>query len=63
MFRSVSLFCADVPCPIGTVVSGTFYCKKNDVNSRELDIEIHYSVRKGADAPASDVVVQMYKVH
>ncbi|KAF9231844.1 hypothetical protein BU15DRAFT_81915 [Melanogaster broomeanus] len=45
----------------GTVVSGTFYCKKSDENSRELDVEIHYSVKKGAE-PAGDVVVQMYKV-
>ncbi|KAF8430973.1 S-adenosyl-L-methionine-dependent methyltransferase [Boletus edulis BED1] len=47
----------------GTVVSGTFYCKKSDFNSRELEVEIHYSVRKSADAPASEVTVQMYKVH
>ncbi|KAG8214938.1 S-adenosyl-L-methionine-dependent methyltransferase [Butyriboletus roseoflavus] len=46
----------------GTIVSGTFYCKKSEGNSRELDIEIHYSVRKGGDAPTSEVVVQMYKV-
>ncbi|KAF8837755.1 S-adenosyl-L-methionine-dependent methyltransferase [Paxillus ammoniavirescens] len=46
----------------GTVVSGTFYCKKSEGNSRELDVEIHYSVRKDAEAPAGDVVVQMYKV-
>ncbi|KAF9232315.1 S-adenosyl-L-methionine-dependent methyltransferase [Melanogaster broomeanus] len=45
----------------GTVVSGTFYCKKSEENSRELDVEIHYSVKKGAE-PAGDVVVQMYKV-
>ncbi|KAG6379463.1 S-adenosyl-L-methionine-dependent methyltransferase [Boletus reticuloceps] len=47
----------------GTVVSGTFYCKKSDFNSRELEVEIHYSVRKSADAAASEVIVQMYKVH
>ncbi|KAH0832399.1 S-adenosyl-L-methionine-dependent methyltransferase [Lanmaoa asiatica] len=46
----------------GTVVSGTFYCKKSEGNSRELDIEIHYSIKKRADAPASEVAVQMYKV-
>lgn len=47
---------------IGTVVSGTFYCKKSEGNSRELDVEIHYSVRKSEDAPPSEVVVQIYKV-
>jgi len=47
----------------GTVVSGTFYCKKSEGNSRELDVEIHYSVRRSPDAPASEVTVQMYKVH
>jgi len=40
-----------------------FHCRKSEMNSRELDVEIHYSVRENADAPASgDVVVQMYKV-
>ncbi|KAF9220251.1 S-adenosyl-L-methionine-dependent methyltransferase [Gyrodon lividus] len=46
----------------GTVVSGMFYCKKSEGNSRELDVEVHYSVRKDADASAGDIVVQMYKV-
>ncbi|KAG9308854.1 S-adenosyl-L-methionine-dependent methyltransferase [Chiua virens] len=46
----------------GTVVSGTFYCKKNENNSRELNVEIHYSVKKSEDVPVSEVVVQMYKV-
>ncbi|KAF8547093.1 S-adenosyl-L-methionine-dependent methyltransferase [Imleria badia] len=61
-----TLFCSrtrSLPRRVGTVVSGTFYCKKSEVNSRELDVEIHYSVHKGADAPTSEVIVQMYKVH
>ena len=65
MLRCVPLF----PFPltpaffrVGTVVSGTFYCKKSEGNSRELDVEIHYSVRS-PDGPASKVTVQMYKVH
>jgi len=48
---------------VGNVVAGMFHCRKSEMNSRELDVEIHYSVRENADAPASgDVVVQMYKV-
>jgi len=46
----------------GTIVSGTFHCRKSETNSRELDVEIHYSVRQNADTQANDVVVQMYKV-
>jgi hypothetical protein len=33
---------------VGTIVTGTFYCKKSDTNSRELDVEIHYSSRQNA---------------
>ncbi|TFY72550.1 hypothetical protein EVG20_g489 [Dentipellis fragilis] len=47
----------------GTVVSGTFHCKKSEENSRELDVELHYAVRENRDAPVpEEVVVQMYKV-
>ncbi|EGN97901.1 hypothetical protein SERLA73DRAFT_91051 [Serpula lacrymans var. lacrymans S7.3] len=47
----------------GTIVSGTFHCKKSGTNSRELDVEIHYSVKQDAEATSSsDVVVQIYKV-
>jgi protein arginine N-methyltransferase 3 len=46
----------------GSIVKGTFYCRKSEVNSRELDVEIHYSVKQDAEASASDVIVQMYKV-
>ena len=45
------------------MVEGTFKCKKSEDNSRELDVEIHFTVRKpDADAIAGDVVVQIYKV-
>ncbi|KAA1472227.1 S-adenosyl-L-methionine-dependent methyltransferase [Dentipellis sp. KUC8613] len=47
----------------GTVVSGTFHCKKSEENSRELDVELHYAVRENKDAPVpEEVVVQLYKV-
>ncbi|KII88239.1 hypothetical protein PLICRDRAFT_161146 [Plicaturopsis crispa FD-325 SS-3] len=46
----------------GTVVAGTFHCRKNDTNPRELDVEIHYSVGDSAQQAATGVVVQMYKV-
>jgi protein arginine N-methyltransferase 3 len=47
----------------GTIVTGTFYCKKSDTNSRELDVEIHYSSRQNAGTTTvGDTVVQIYKV-
>ncbi|KAJ7595054.1 S-adenosyl-L-methionine-dependent methyltransferase [Mycena floridula] len=45
----------------GSIVQGTFHCRKSETNSRELDIEIHYSMRKEGEKPG-DVVVQMFKV-
>ncbi|KAF6755854.1 arginine N-methyltransferase 3 [Ephemerocybe angulata] len=44
----------------GTTVSGVFHCRKREDNSRELDVELHYSVH-GADGPG-ETVVQMYAV-
>ncbi|KAG5654314.1 hypothetical protein H0H81_004733 [Sphagnurus paluster] len=46
----------------GSVVHGTFHCRKSEDNSRELDIEIHFSVKQDPEGPASDVTVQMFKV-
>jgi protein arginine N-methyltransferase 3 len=47
----------------GTIVTGSFYCKKSATNSRELDVEIHYSVRQNAETTiVGDTVVQIYKV-
>jgi len=46
----------------GSIVHGTFYCRKSKENSRELDVEIHFSVKQDSDTPASDVVVQMFQV-
>ncbi|KAI0754475.1 S-adenosyl-L-methionine-dependent methyltransferase [Daedaleopsis nitida] len=47
----------------GTVVEGTFKCKKSEDNSRELDVEIHYTVKEPEETAAtSDVFVQIYKV-
>jgi protein arginine N-methyltransferase 3 len=46
----------------GTIVTGTFSCRKSDENSRELDVEIRYSVKKDEMSPAGDLIVQMYKV-
>ena len=47
----------------GTVVEGTFKCRKSDDNSRELDVEIHYAVRESEAAAApGELIVQMYKV-
>ncbi|KAI6107141.1 S-adenosyl-L-methionine-dependent methyltransferase [Pisolithus croceorrhizus] len=46
----------------GTVVSGTFSCKKNGGNSRELDVEIHYSVKHLEEPTVGETVVQIYTV-
>ncbi|EIW81556.1 S-adenosyl-L-methionine-dependent methyltransferase [Coniophora puteana RWD-64-598 SS2] len=46
----------------GTIVRGTFSCKKADDNSRELDVEIHYAVQQPGEDAFGDVIVQMYKV-
>ncbi|KAI0693848.1 protein arginine N-methyltransferase [Cerioporus squamosus] len=46
----------------GTVVEGTFKCKKSSENSRELDVEIHYTVKDPEDTSTPDVFVQLYKV-
>lgn len=29
---------------LGSKISGTFYCRRGEDNSRELDVEIHYRV-------------------
>ena len=47
----------------GTIVEGTFKCKKSEDNSRELDVEIHYTVRDPENtSEPGDVFVQLYKV-
>ncbi|CCM05740.1 uncharacterized protein FIBRA_07972 [Fibroporia radiculosa] len=47
----------------GTVVSGTFKCRKSKDNSRELDVEIYYVTKESAEAaPEGDAVVQIFKV-
>ncbi|KAF9646710.1 protein arginine N-methyltransferase [Thelephora ganbajun] len=46
----------------GTIVIGTFSCRKSDENSRELDIEIRYSVKGDDVNPPGDLIIQMYKV-
>ncbi|TFK70555.1 protein arginine N-methyltransferase [Pluteus cervinus] len=46
----------------GSLIEGSFYCKKSSANSRELEVEIHYCVREEPDSPSSDITVQMYKI-
>lgn len=47
----------------GTVVSGTFRLGKSKDNSRELDVEVCYTVRESGEAEMpKEVVVQVYKV-
>ncbi|KAH9480672.1 Ribosomal protein arginine N-methyltransferase rmt3 [Psilocybe cubensis] len=46
----------------GSIVIGTFMCKKSTTNSREMDVEIHYSVKQDAQSSPGPTTVQMYKV-
>ncbi|KIY52456.1 S-adenosyl-L-methionine-dependent methyltransferase [Fistulina hepatica ATCC 64428] len=47
----------------GTTVTGSFHCRKSSTNARELDVEIHYTIKDSVDAPiTNDVVVQMFKI-
>ncbi|KAI0248224.1 S-adenosyl-L-methionine-dependent methyltransferase [Lactifluus subvellereus] len=51
----------------GTVVTGTFNLRKSETNSRELDVEVHYTVKAGTSSESGtetpgDVIVQIYKV-
>jgi len=46
----------------GSIVLGSFYCRKSQDNSRELCIEIHYSVKRDAEVPAGNTIVQIYNV-
>ena len=47
---------------LGSVVHGNFHCRKSEDNSRELDVEIHYSVVESEETTCTDTIVQMYKV-
>lgn len=47
---------------LGSIVVGTFKCRKSETNSRELDVEIHYSVKLDEETSPSETIVQMYKV-
>ncbi|KAG6866179.1 hypothetical protein C0991_007729 [Blastosporella zonata] len=47
--------------PRSSTVHGTFHCRKSEDNSRELDVEIHFSVKNDSGSPASETVVQMFK--
>jgi len=46
----------------GSIVTGHFHCVKSQTNSRELDVEIHFSVKTEEEDVAGATVVQMYKV-
>ena len=44
-------------------MTGLFNCRKNDTNSRELEVEILYSVRHSAEVDGvNDMMMQIYKV-
>lgn len=47
---------------LGSIVVGTFKCRKSETNSRELDVEIHYSVKLDEETLPNETIVQMYKV-
>ncbi|EKM79179.1 hypothetical protein AGABI1DRAFT_74001 [Agaricus bisporus var. burnettii JB137-S8] len=55
-----------LPEPITVVgdstVTGSFWLRKRENNSRELDVEIHYAVKLNAETPATEPVVRKYTV-
>ncbi|KAF9525547.1 protein arginine N-methyltransferase [Crepidotus variabilis] len=46
----------------GSLVVGRFLCTKNEKNSRELNVEIHYSVKDNESSQPGPTVVQFFKV-
>lgn len=46
----------------GSVVVGEFHCRKCETNSRELEVEIHYSVKENAEASPDKLWIQIFKV-
>ncbi|KAH7096731.1 S-adenosyl-L-methionine-dependent methyltransferase [Auriculariales sp. MPI-PUGE-AT-0066] len=53
----------------GTVVEGSFFCRKSSTNSRELDVEIHYTSRdvdltkpQEKQESATEKIIQMFKI-
>ncbi|KAI5995140.1 S-adenosyl-L-methionine-dependent methyltransferase [Pisolithus albus] len=60
--QTVFLLREPIAAEEGTVVSGTFSCKKNGENSRELDVEIHYSVKRLEEPTVGETVVEIYTV-
>ncbi|KAI0345573.1 S-adenosyl-L-methionine-dependent methyltransferase [Trametopsis cervina] len=46
----------------GTVVQGVFKLRKSADNSRELDVEIHYTVREAGSTELGDTTIQAFKV-
>jgi protein arginine N-methyltransferase 3 len=48
--------------PLDSTVTGSFHLKKRETNSRELDVEIHYSVKLNDEAAPTQTMVQMYRV-
>lgn len=45
-----------------STVTGSFWLRKRENNSRELDVEIHYAVKLNAETPATEPVVRKYTV-
>ena len=61
-FLFASCIVVDLSNLLGSVVHGNFHCRKSEDNSRELDVEIHYSVVESEGMTCTDTIVQMYKV-
>jgi len=53
---------------LGTVISGEIHVNQSDSNSRELDVEIHYSIKdpseevEGGRKKVTARMVQLFKV-
>lgn len=46
----------------GSQVAGRFLCSKSEINSRELDVEIHYSVKEDQNSQPGPTIVQIFKI-
>jgi len=55
VWRTCFIARADV---LGETIQGRFLCQKSKTNSRELDVELHYESKSGAQ----ERVVATYKV-
>ena len=64
--ESITVGCEVTMLNLGTVVTGTFHCRKSAEDFRALDVEFHYVVRDSevgtGKAASPPMIVQSFKV-